>query len=198
MSKTNEETVVMSLSLSIVTWWYHCFMNYHDTWHSRPSSSSSNCDGQCVPAWCFNIGFCLSVWWWWWWQDLSPGSVEEAEEAEPDDEFKDAIEVRNFDCSSSEALLLPFLENSINNDNNNNKLYLYSTFHPNSSSKCLTNKHQIHQKEIRSKLKRLKASNVGYNKRLKVNISKQVVVSIQRIKSNCWKQEWKSGSWALF
>lgn len=27
------------------------------------------------------------------WQDLSPGSVEEAEEAEPDDEFKDAIEV---------------------------------------------------------------------------------------------------------
>lgn len=26
-------------------------------------------------------------------QDLSPGSVEEAEEAEPDDEFKDAIEV---------------------------------------------------------------------------------------------------------
>lgn len=28
-----------------------------------------------------------------WWQDLSPGSVEEAEEAEPDDEFKDAIEV---------------------------------------------------------------------------------------------------------
>lgn len=28
-----------------------------------------------------------------WWQDLSPGSIEEAEEAEPDDEFKDAIEV---------------------------------------------------------------------------------------------------------
>lgn len=28
-----------------------------------------------------------------WYQDLSPGSVEEAEEAEPDDEFKDAIEV---------------------------------------------------------------------------------------------------------
>lgn len=28
-----------------------------------------------------------------WRQDLSPGSVEEAEEAEPDDEFKDAIEV---------------------------------------------------------------------------------------------------------
>ena len=26
-------------------------------------------------------------------QDLSPGSIEEAEEAEPDDEFKDAIEV---------------------------------------------------------------------------------------------------------
>lgn len=26
-------------------------------------------------------------------QDLSPGNVEEAEEAEPDDEFKDAIEV---------------------------------------------------------------------------------------------------------
>lgn len=30
---------------------------------------------------------CVSV------QDLSPGSVEEAEEAEPDDEFRDAIEV---------------------------------------------------------------------------------------------------------
>lgn len=28
-------------------------------------------------------------------QDLSPGSVEEAEEAEPDDEFKDAIDVSN-------------------------------------------------------------------------------------------------------
>lgn len=28
-------------------------------------------------------------------QDLSPGSVEEAEEAEPDDEFKDAIEVKH-------------------------------------------------------------------------------------------------------
>lgn len=27
-------------------------------------------------------------------EDLSPGSVEEAEEAEPDDEFKDAIEVK--------------------------------------------------------------------------------------------------------
>lgn len=27
-------------------------------------------------------------------QDLSPGSIEEAEEAEPDDEFKDAIEVK--------------------------------------------------------------------------------------------------------
>lgn len=26
-------------------------------------------------------------------QDLTPGSVEEAEEAEPDEEFKDAIEV---------------------------------------------------------------------------------------------------------
>lgn len=32
-------------------------------------------------------------------QDLSPGSVEEAEEAEPDDEFKDAIEV-NMDPKS--------------------------------------------------------------------------------------------------
>lgn len=27
-------------------------------------------------------------------KDLSPGNIEEAEEAEPDDEFKDAIEVR--------------------------------------------------------------------------------------------------------
>lgn len=27
-------------------------------------------------------------------QDQSPGNIEEAEEAEPDDEFKDAIEVR--------------------------------------------------------------------------------------------------------
>lgn len=26
-------------------------------------------------------------------QDITPGSVEEAEEAEPDEEFKDAIEV---------------------------------------------------------------------------------------------------------
>ncbi len=32
------------------------------------------------------------------WQDLSPGSVEEAEEAEPDDEFKDAIEVKLLLC----------------------------------------------------------------------------------------------------
>ncbi len=29
-------------------------------------------------------------------QDLSPGNIEEAEEAEPDDEFKDAIEVRKY------------------------------------------------------------------------------------------------------
>lgn len=34
-----------------------------------------------------NLCVCVSQ------QDLSPGSIEEAEEAEPDDEFKDAIEV---------------------------------------------------------------------------------------------------------
>lgn len=45
----------------------------------------------------------------WRWQDLSPGSVEEAEEAEPDDEFKDAIEVKKIEYTSSEALLLKFL-----------------------------------------------------------------------------------------
>lgn len=33
-------------------------------------------------------------------QDLSPGNIEEAEEAEPDDEFKDAIEVRKTVCLS--------------------------------------------------------------------------------------------------
>lgn len=34
-------------------------------------------------------------------KDLSPGNIEEAEEAEPDDEFKDAIEVRiNFSFCS--------------------------------------------------------------------------------------------------
>lgn len=32
--------------------------------------------------------------------------MEEAEEAEPDDEFKDAIEVRTIEYTSSEALLL--------------------------------------------------------------------------------------------
>lgn len=44
-----------------------------------------------------------------WWQDLSPGSVEEAEEAEPDDEFKDAIEVSTLVFSSSGASLFRLL-----------------------------------------------------------------------------------------
>lgn len=51
-----------------------------------------------------------------WRQDLSPGSVEEAEEAEPDDEFKDAIEVNTvlnvlvyIWIASSHASFLPHL-----------------------------------------------------------------------------------------
>ncbi|KAL4612869.1 protrudin isoform X1 [Arapaima gigas] len=35
-------------------------------------------------------------------EDFSPGSVEEAEEAEPDDEFKDAIEVRHLFCNEDD------------------------------------------------------------------------------------------------
>ena len=49
---------------------------------SQPGIYTFVCVRVCVCA-------CVCVWW----QDLSPGSVEEAEEAEPDDEFKDAIEV---------------------------------------------------------------------------------------------------------
>lgn len=53
--------------------------------------------------------------------------MEEAEEAEPDDEFKDAIEVRTLDYTSPEALLLPF------SLNNNNKMIIINFF-------CIANK----------------------------------------------------------
>ena len=39
-------------------------------------------------AWGYSRTSCVNLL-----QDLTPGSVEEAEEAEPDEEFKDAIEV---------------------------------------------------------------------------------------------------------